>query len=657
VAKREPKVVVGPYLQLDAEVFTLTLPDPLAWIKTCDYGYVSSVAELRAFVQLNLDEGFPIGLDWETTTLDLYGPTNIVVGLSVSIAPGVARYVPIGHFLHPELNVSWPEIKALLIEIDAHCDTVWYSYLFDGGVNKFHLQWEPTRWQDAIIGVFLENAGLRVYGLKQTSKRLLNKEMPEYLDVVGEAGNFAKLHPQDAFAYACADADVTRQIWLLPAVQRAVVQQNVIYRIEQRVCLVIRDGIHAGVYLDKEELLRLKADVARRLRDPETGLIAQLKVLMGEPPINLDSPKQLGERLVALGVPIEERTETKQVATGKDILAKYAAMENPHPALVMLVQYTELSTQESSYLDKLIAAEAHFGPHVRFAFSHIGVPTGRMKAGGEGKGKEAYGKGVVDANVQSIPDAAKKPAYLPDMRKAFVANPPGCDDYVFVVADYEQMQLRITANISREPEWVRAFLNHEDMHTKSAEFAYGSIRSIEDRAFGKTMNFAILFQASAGTVAAKAKIPKAKAQSLIDAYYARCPVLSSWLQQTGDAAVLSQSVTTEFGRVRPLNEFFVDGAPRWLVEKGKREAINTKVQGCEADIYKLAMHRLALAIRKAGLEDEVSQVLWVHDEVVVRTPRVHVEAVQALMKRALELPVKDWPVPLEVSFKVTPHWL
>jgi DNA polymerase-1 len=94
-----------------------------------------------------------------------------------------------------------------------------------------------------------------------------------------------------------------------------------------------------------------------------------------------------------------------------------------------------------------------------------------------------------------------------------------------------------------------------------------------------------------------------------------------------------------------------------LVEKGKREAINTLVQGTEADIYKLAMHKLRIQLQQAGLSDRVQQVLWLHDEVVVRTPRVLAEEVKAIMQRALVFRIADWPVPLAISLKETPHWL
>ena len=324
------------------------------------------------------------------------------------------------------------------------------------------------------------------------------------------------------------------------------------------------------------------------------------------------------------------------------------------------MQYRELSLQCRNYLDKLIAADTHFGPLVRFAFNTLGAPTGRMSAGGEGKASEAYAKGVVDLNVQSIPDHEKAP-YLPNIRSAFVANDPraGTFDWVWVSIDYSQIEMRVAANLSREPAWIRSFSEGVDIHLTNARLAYDNPnlteKNKEERKKGKGMGFAVLFGASESTVAQQGGIALDVAKRLVQTFFAGAPKLKAWIDWSHLVARADRRIKTRFGRLRRLEEYFAPDAPRWLQEKGKREAVNTQVQGAAADVFKVAAYKCAATVQ-AAYPNDVFQTLWVHDEVNFRVRHSKVGEIVPALITAMEIEVKDWPVKLVVDAEVGWDW-
>lgn len=644
--------------------------DEHAWLKTVDYRLCESVADLREYLRPAVEAKQPISADWESSSLNFYNGKLFAVGLSVSAKHGTARYVPLLHIVGAEHNLPIDEVLEVLKWADVQVPLVFYGYKYDGHLMRYRFDWEPEHWEDAIIAVYLEDSNQKQFGLKFTSQRLLGIKMLEYEDVAG-AKNFSEVHPLEAVNYACADADMTRRLWLLPKVQAAIKDQNFIYTLEKKLLPVIRDGINAGVYLDKARLQKMRDDIGAEIKvkgkvlKEATGEAKKLREKIFElagGPFELDSPQKLGTKLIQLGVPILERTDGDQIATGKEVLEKYAPS---HPICEAIVQYRELNTQCRNYLDKLISAYDHFGALVRFSFNSIGAPTGRMSAGGEGKKGEAYEKGFVDLNVQSIPDHEKK-KYLPNIRSAFVANDPTipeddprADEWVWVSIDYSQIEMRVAANLSREPAWIKSFAEGADFHETNAKLAYGDPEIVKKdknaRKKGKTMGFAVLFQASPDTVAAHGNIAVEVAKKLIDTFYANAPTLCNWIAGVKRSAESNKCVKTYFGRLRRLEEYFTADAPRWLREKGKREAVNSPVQGGAADVFKIACYKTWKLVRERWPGD-AHQILWIHDELNFRVRRVKVAEVVPQILKTMEFEVKGWPVEIKAEAEVGWNW-
>lgn len=670
---------------------TTLLKGPRSWLNTTDYRLCLSIQELQDYVHPYLLKLVPPGLDWETTSLNVWKAH--LVGLCLSFEPGKGLYVPVAHFEGPEYNLPLPGVVDVLKALDAaDMEQGWYNYRYDSAVMKRDTGWEPTfgRWRDVMFGVHLENPNIKQYGLKFSAQRLLGIDMMEYTDLVPEGQGFHMVHPEKAPPYACADADMTRRLWRLPEVQAAIADQANIWNIEHRCLIPIREAVDHGLWLDRvtlEEQSREIGGVIRQKKGPPIvlpGLVAEARKkifdLFGYE-FNIDSGPQLGEALTKAGVAIEEKTEKKgQIATGKEILEKYA---EKFPIIKEIVKYRELDKQNRDYIGKLLTWIRTYGPHARFAFNQIGAPTGRMSAGGEGAKGESATKGYVDLNVQSMPDHEKKP-YLPNIRSAFWANDPRVaevaeqlerectpgqvpylesgwgDEWVIVAMDYSQIELIVATNVFREPLWIDSFLKGKDIHATNAQLAYRDptiTKQDPRRKMGKTMNFATLYGAQAETVAEHGGITPKLAQEMMDNFFGAARQLKEGIENLQAQARGTKYVKTWAGRKRPLDEYYADTAPKWLKLKGDREAVNSPIQGGAADIFKIACGKVRSALIKHGWHGKYwFPILFVHDELVSIVRRAKLYEMVPVVKAAMEFPVKGWPVPIKVDAEVGWNW-
>lgn len=660
----------------------------------CDYGIVGSIAELREYLRPSLQDRVPFGADWETTSLN----TRIArpVGFSASVGNKTGRYVPVGHELNPDDNLPANEVLQVLKECDAAgADSLWYNAGYDIEVEANAFQWEPVHWHDVQIAIFLINSNVIELNLKTTALRLLGRKMQSLEELDEEWILLSKKAKRERPAklphqlpvervapYGCDDAECTRELWFHPETQAAIADQRPVFQLEEALIPGMREGVGYGVYLDTDRLREVQQDALAKIAQiqPEIYQLLQCE------PFKLSRREVLADYLVKLVPEIADNARNLsakgKILTNKKILDKFRAK---HPVISKLIQYAELEAQERLYIRKLIAAHEYFRAQpwaqgrVRFAFNSIGVPTGRMKCGGAGKGTEAYLKGMADVNSQSIPDVEKAP-YLPNTRAGIVAP----DGYELVALDFEQVELRIAANESGEPLWIEAFKNGEDIHTKNAQQIAnkrepGVIVTDDDkmrRGKAKTTSFALLYGGDESTVARNAGIPESEAREIFEAYFAGLGRLKQWIDERHQDAKHQGQVRTFFGRVRHLENYFRpepagrpqfwNGKPRlsqasrewkawWqLQQRGFREAINDPIQGGAADIFKLACVRLRNTIRARGWGHDIISpiVLWVHDEVVFYVKHEWMTRVVPQLIAAMEIQVRSWPVPITVSAEV-----
>lgn len=675
--------------------------DPRGWLAECDYRMVTDIDDLRRYLQPAIETGLTVGADSETHGFNAF-VRNPVAGYSFSVGAGSARYVPVGHLQHYTHNLPLDDVLQVLVDLDKACDTCWFNYLYDGTVNLVTNNLTLTRWQDTLFAVILQDCEQPSFGLKKTAQRLLGVTMPTFASVVtddedDEQVSFAELDPSapETIVYACADADINRRLWHDRRVVEKRKQQQAIYDLERAFLPVLQRAMLTGCWLDDRILAevehdigafqKVKGKIVKTMRPG--GRLATLDARVREllqcgPEVNFNSSAQLAKALVAAGIPLTEETDGGQLSVSVKVLAELA---KNHAAVEALIEWKKLEALDRNYVRKLRAAVTRFGPHVRFPFRQYGAPTGRMSCGGDGKKADKMAaQGYVNVNVQSLPDSEKE-AYLPDIRRALVPDDPTSPDpdpWSLVAIDFSQLQLRIAANVSREPRWVNAYVKGEDLHMENTRAAYNDpampkmVQALDEhgtpqftpdgkpllvenpkRKLGKTMNFAVLFGSAEDTVAKAGKISVTEAKRLLDNFWRNVPVLSRWIEQTHRRARLEKSVKSWLGRQRPLQAYYEPGAQKWLQSKGDRESVNHQIQGGEADLFKIAAIRADRLIETRGWRAHAQIILFVHDELVFRVrTRLLDEIVPALLQTMEAVRMPGCPVAFTCDAAYGPGW-
>jgi DNA polymerase-1 len=347
---------------------------------------------------------------------------------------------------------------------------------------------------------------------------------------------------------------------------------------------------------------------------------------------NINSPQQLGVILFEkLGYPVLKKTrKTKSYATGAEILQQLALQGYPLPDLIL--RYRELSKLRSTYVDALPALVAEDGRlHTRY--EQAVAATGRLSS--------------VNPNLQNIPVRTELGQRI---RKAFVAS----EEHLLLVADYNQIELRVLAHIAEEEALVEAFESGEDIHRATAAAVFGmapELVTAEQRRAAKTINFGIIYGISAFGLGRNLGIPPSEASLFIDAYFERYPGVRSYMDETLASAEEDGRVETLYGRVRWLPE--IQARNRNLRENSQRMAINARIQGTAADLLKMAMITLDDELRRQYPDSRL--LLTVHDELVLEVPEGDLESVAHLVRETME-GVEQLKVPLVVDVGSGPTW-
>ncbi len=382
-----------------------------------------------------------------------------------------------------------------------------------------------------------------------------------------------------------------------------------------------------GIELDAGVL----AEMSRRLERDAGELAEEIFELAGES-FNILSPQQLGVVLFEhMGLPAPGRTrKTKKYKTGADVLEQLARQGHDAPAKVL--QYRELTKLKSTYVDalpNLVAADGRL--HTRY---HQAVAaTGRLSSH--------------DPNLQNIPIRTEIGR---EVRRAFRAR----DDYLLLVADYSQIELRVLAHISGDETLIDIFRHGGDIHRSTAATVFGvdpALVTDEQRRASKTINFGIIYGMSAFGLARALGIARGDARKFIDAYFERFPGVRTYTERTLAQAEEELRVETLYGRVRYLPD--IKSRNRAVRENTRRMAVNARIQGTAADLLKLAM--IAVDRRLQAELDTARLLLTVHDELVLEAPAGAIDELAVLVREEME-GVADLAVPLVVDVGTGPDW-
>jgi DNA polymerase-1 len=380
-----------------------------------------------------------------------------------------------------------------------------------------------------------------------------------------------------------------------------------------------------GVKVEKQEL----ADYSKVLGDKIDILTDRIYKGAGKE-FNINSPKQLGIILFEdMGIPGGKKTKTGY-STSAEVLEKLSI---DYPFVKDVLEYRQLSKLKSTYADGLVNYIGDDG-RIHGTFNQTVTATGRISS--------------TEPNLQNIPIRMEMGKLF---RKVFVPE----DGYVFIDADYSQIELRILASISEDENLIEAYKSHEDIHRITASKVFDTpFEEVTDlqRRNAKAVNFGIVYGISSFGLSNDIGISRKQAKEYIDQYFATYPGIKKFLDDTVSHAKENGYVVTLMGRRRPIPNLKSSN----FMERqfGERVAMNSPIQGTAADIMKVAMINVDAELRKRNLASRI--VLQVHDELLIETKIGEEQEVKEIimdkMKHAMDL-----KVPMEIGFGIGENWL
>ena len=569
--------------------------------------------------------------DTETTSLDPMAAQ--LVGMSFSVEPGEAAYLPLAHSgtdVPGQLPLA--EVLARLkpwLESDAHAK-LGQNLKYDAHVLANHGIALRGIAHDTLLQSYVLESD-KPHDMDSLAKRHLGLTTLPYTEVCGKGAKqigFAEVAIDRATEYAAEDADVTlrlhQQLW--PQLE-AEARLAALYRdIELPVLSVLQQMERTGVLIDPFLLSQHSEELGRRLHQLEL----EAHKLAGQP-FNLGSPKQLGEILFGkLGLPPVKKTATGQPSTDEEVLEKLA---DDYPLPKLLLEHRSLAKLKSTYADKLPRMVNPKTGRVHTSFSQATAVTGRLSSS--------------EPNLQNIPIRTPEGRRI---RAAFIA-PRG---HLIVSADYSQIELRIMAHLSDDARLLEAFAQGEDVHRATASEVFGvppAEVSSEQRRYAKVINFGLIYGMSAHGLAKNLGIDRAAAQSWIDRYFARYPGVADYMERTRVEARDKGYVETVFGRRLYLPDIRASQVGRR--QGAERAAINAPMQGTAADLIKKAMIATHDWLAQSGLQARL--VLQVHDELVLEVPKDELDTIRAELPRLMG-GVAQLKVPLLVEVGAGDNW-
>ena len=410
--------------------------------------------------------------------------------------------------------------------------------------------------------------------------------------------------------------------------------EQIFTRLEMPLMPVLARMEENGIMVDVGVLNALSEQMGARLRELETEIYA-----LNQGPSNIGSGDQLAQMLFTkLGLDPSGVDKTK---TGKYSLTAMSLEalrdrhhDDPNYAVIDLVlQHRQLTKLKSTYLDALPTLVNPQTGRIHTSYSQIGAATGRLSSS--------------DPNLQNIPTRTEEGRAI---RRAFVAAP----GHVFIAADYSQIELRVLAHVTQDPNLVQTFQEGRDIHASTASQLFGVPMdqvSKNQRRVAKTTIFGIIYGISAFGLAPRIEASRAEAQVLIDALFARFPGIRTYIDETLKIGRQEGYVQSLFGRRRYFPELRTGGPRRQAAE---REAINAPIQATAADIMKIAMINVDEALRSRNMQTKM--LLQVHDELILEVPEDEVDEAIALVCEQME-GAFEMRVPLKVDVEVGPNWL
>lgn len=568
-------------------------------------------------------------VDTETTDLDVMRAE--IVGIAFAIDPAMPVYIPLIHEDgSPQLERQMVLAALKPILENPRIGKIGQNLKYDYNVFKNHGITLKGITFDTMLESYLLNSTANRHDMDSLALKYLGHKTISFADVAGVGVNqllFNQIPVTKAAPYAAEDAEITLKLHhtLYPMMDEKL--RCVLHEIEIPLLTVLAEIERHGVLIDTNTLLKH----GERLKTRMATLQEEALLLAGKE-FNLNSPKQLQEILYQeQQLPILAKTPTGQPSTAESVLQELA-FDYRLPAVIL--EYRSLSKLVSTYIDALPKRINPSTHRVHTSYNQAVAATGRLSSS--------------EPNLQNIPIRSEEGRLI---RTAFIAPP----EHVLLAADYSQIELRIMAHLSQDPNLLKAFANNWDIHAATASEIFAvELESVskEQRRRAKAINFGLIYGMSAFGLAKQLGVERQDAQYYMERYFQRYPGVLDYMEKTRKQAHQEGFVETLFGRRLYLPE--INARNMMRQKAAERAAINAPMQGTAADIIKKAM--LAIADwQNQQLDNDIQMVMQVHDELVFEVHNSKIESAKQIVRNLMEH-AAELSVPLLVSIGVGLNW-
>ena len=598
-----------------------------------NYHLITNEKEIDEWIN-EAEEAGELAIDTETSSLDAHQAD--LVGISLSTKIGKACYIPIGHKFKGCLKKETVIKKLKPLLEDKSVKKIGQNIKFDfivlykQGINM-------NSMEDTMLMSYVLDAGKNRHNMDTLSEIHLQHKTISFKEIVGTGKkeiNFSDVELDKAMEYAAEDADITYRLYKIFSKNLKLEKLTNIYEIFEKPLIKILAFMEIeGIKIDNKFLKVLSEKFEKKISKLEKEVF---KISKKE--FNIASPKQLGEIIYNdLKIAVLKKTRKGSFATNASVLEDLAFKGHEFPKLIL--DWRQVSKLKNTYSDAL---PEHINPNtkrVHTSFLLAATTTGRLASS--------------DPNLQNIPIKSEDGK---DIRKAFIAE----KGFTLISADYNQIEMRILADLAEVKELKKAFSNNEDIHSLTASQVFNvDIKKVDQdmRRKAKAINFGIIYGISQYGLAKQINVSNHEADEFLNAYFLKFPEIKIYMDNTIKFCRKSGYVTNIFGRRSHFNG--INDKNFNVRNFQERAAINAPIQGSASEIMRLAMIRLNKKFE--SIKNNKSKILLqIHDELIFEVPVKEVKNITEIIKDEMTSVTKSdlhtFSTPLTVDVNTGDNW-
>jgi DNA polymerase-1 len=598
-----------------------------------NYHLITNEKEIDEWIH-EAEESGELAIDTETSSLDAHQAD--LVGISLSTKIGKACYIPIGHKFKGCLKKEdvIKKLKPLLEDksVKKIGQNIKFDFivLFKQGINM-------NSMEDTMLMSYVLDAGKNRHNMDTLSEIHLQHKTISFKEIVGTGKkeiNFSDVEIEKAMEYAAEDADITYRLYKIFSRNLKLEKLTNIYSIFEKPLIKILAFMEIeGIKIDNEFLKALSNKFEKKINKLEKEVF---KISKKE--FNIASPKQLGEIIYNdLKIAVLKKTRKGSFATNASVLEDLAFKGHKFPQLIL--DWRQVSKLKNTYTDAL---PTHINPRtkrVHTSFLLAATTTGRLASS--------------DPNLQNIPVKSEDGK---DIRKAFVAE----KGFTLISADYNQIEMRILADLADVKELKKAFQNNEDIHSLTASQVFDvDLKKVDQdmRRKAKAINFGIIYGISQYGLAKQINVSNHEADEFLKAYFSRFPEIKIYMDNTIKFCRKSGYVNNIFGRRSHFNG--INDKNFNVRNFQERASINAPIQGSASEIMRLAMIRIDKKFE--NLKNNKSKILLqIHDELIFEVPEKEVKTITKIIQEEMtsvtESDLHSFSTPLTVDVNKGDNW-